>query len=977
MNSIPSPRRRAVRVLYVAAAGYGKSDAVEAALPGPSEPRAVVVDDLAARSQAEQRDLLHRELSADVPAYLVSRRPLAAQVRAMLPEPVFERGPEDLALHVEAIARVMRAEYGLDDLAPASEIRALTAGWPMLVHYACDALTRGAPDLTAALTGRDSPAAAWVRREVLAELPDEVRRTLGALATLDPVSAELAPVTAVPGASTSAVEWLRRVGILVPHPRHSGMQQVVPAVAAVVGDRAVDLPAVAHWYLDHGLPLPAARTLAAAGDHVNAREVVEAHADRLLAAGEARGVVEILRDDPSPTRRRRELVGDALRRCGDPLAALRIFSELVAGNDLAPSLAWRCAAVHYMLADYAAALQILAGVALSPTPDRDEVEVLALRAQSLSMLGAEAEAAEAADLAVAHAERLGDDGAAAAAYIAAATANKGVVAELHLGHALAAARRAGDVLWTARALLNQSANLLRAARYRDALEVAAESVRVAELGSPPGLLVVALHNLGKAERFVGRYDDAELHMQKSVGLSRERGLRRTTFGLFGLAEIYRDRGCREQALAAYRAAATAARGSGEVQALVPVLSGLARLLAGEDAVAARVAADEAGATTCPELAPFGSLAHGWVAVAEGDLDAAGTHAGAALSGARECGSLELLTEALELVAATTADAPTATAALREALSIRTAGGAEPAADRLRVLLARTAAASGAVRAEGRDAARRLLDRGVYDVGGQALPVPGSTPVEIRVFGTFDVRVGGASVPLPAWRSKQARTLVKILVSGRGRTMTRAELCEMLWPDDDPARTGHRLSVVLSAVRTVLDPTRSRPPDHVVAAGPAGLRLDTEHVCVDAEQFLRDDAYAVELLRRGDLEAAAGVLHDLAEGYRGDAFGDEPYEAWAEPLREECRAAYLRCLGNLAEVRRRAGEHRDASVLLLRILGADPYDESAHHRLVLSLLRDGRYGEARRAFQRWTRAMRDIDAPLPDPRILAEARSPAA
>ena len=37
----------------------------------------------------------------------------------------------------------------------------------MLVHYACDALTRGAGDLTAALTGHDSPAGAWVRREVL------------------------------------------------------------------------------------------------------------------------------------------------------------------------------------------------------------------------------------------------------------------------------------------------------------------------------------------------------------------------------------------------------------------------------------------------------------------------------------------------------------------------------------------------------------------------------------------------------------------------------------------------------------------------------------------------------------------------------------------------------------------------------------------------------------------------------------------
>ena len=36
---------------------------------------------------------------------------------------------------------------------------------------------------------------------------------------------------------------------------------------------------------------------------------------------------------------------------------------------------------------------------------------------------------------------------------------------------------------------------------------------------------------------------------------------------------------------------------------------------------------------------------------------------------------------------------------------------------------------------------------------------------------------------------------------------RGELCELLWPDDDPSRTGHRLSVLLSIVRGVLDPDR--------------------------------------------------------------------------------------------------------------------------------------------------------------------------
>ena len=91
------------------------------------------------------------------------------------------------------------------------------------------------------------------------------------------------------------------------------------------------------------------------------------------------------------------------------------------------------------------------------------------------------------------------------------------------------------------------------------------------------------------------------------------------------------------------------------------------------------------------------------------------------------------------------------------------------------------------------------------------------------------------MPLPAWRSKQARTLVKILAAYRGRVVTRARLCDLLWPDDEPARTGHRLSVLLATVRGVLDPAKAWPPDHYIDADSSGLRLDLGAVVLDSER----------------------------------------------------------------------------------------------------------------------------------------------
>jgi DNA-binding SARP family transcriptional activator len=253
------------------------------------------------------------------------------------------------------------------------------------------------------------------------------------------------------------------------------------------------------------------------------------------------------------------------------------------------------------------------------------------------------------------------------------------------------------------------------------------------------------------------------------------------------------------------------------------------------------------------------------------------------------------------------------------------------------------------------------------------PEPG-TAVAIRVLGPFEVFVGGQPVPLTAWRSRQARTLLKVLVARRGRPVPRTELCELLWPDDDAQRTAHRLSVLLLAVRTVLDPARRSPADHAIRADAAGISLDLTRVTVDAEDLLTDVAHAVRLAGDGDLDRARELLADVDAAYRGDAFDDEPYADWADGLREQVRAAWLRGVRELAQLCARAGDPDQAAVHLVRLLAADPYDEPAHGALVGSLVRAGRHGEARRAFDRWARAMRSIDAPGPDPVLLRGTRA---
>lgn len=168
---------------------------------------------------------------------------------------------------------------------------------------------------------------------------------------------------------------------------------------------------------------------------------------------------------------------------------------------------------------------------------------------------------------------------------------------------------------------------------------------------------------------------------------------------------------------------------------------------------------------------------------------------------------------------------------------------------------------------------------------------------------------------------------------------------------------------------MLDPSRRWPVDRYVRADLTGVRVDLTRVVVDAENLLADVPHAERLARDGDPARAREMLAQVAAAYRGDAFADEPYEDWADGLREQARSVWLRALRELARGYRRDGDTDRAATTLVRLLDADSYDEWAHRALVATLVGAGRHGEARRAFDRWVGAMRAIDAPPPDPDVL--------
>src|SRR5262249_62009860 len=87
--------------------------------------------------------------------------------------------------------------------------------------------------------------------------------------------------------------------------------------------------------------------------------------------------------------------------------------------------------------------------------------------------------------------------------------------------------------------------------------------------------------------------------------------------------------------------------------------------------------------------------------------------------------------------------------------------------------------------------------------------------------------------------------------------------------------------------------------------------------------------------------------------------DDPYQDWAAPLAEEVRATHVALLRALVSRLRLAGEVDQVVRYTLRLLHNDRFDERAHLDLIEVLQAARRYGEARRRYRIYGRAMTEL------------------
>lgn len=198
------------------------------------------------------------------------------------------------------------------------------------------------------------------------------------------------------------------------------------------------------------------------------------------------------------------------------------------------------------------------------------------------------------------------------------------------------------------------------------------------------------------------------------------------------------------------------------------------------------------------------------------------------------------------------------------------------------------------------------------------------PLEIRLFGAFDVQINGS--PLPPLRSRKGQWLLALMVLRNGREVERSWLAGTLWVDSSETQGFSSLRRSLTDLRQAMGDAAtylSSPTTHT-------LLLDLTNAFADIVEFDKN-------IKKGDRQS----LEEAVSLYKGDLL-EGCLEEWVLLERESRRQEYLNALEKMAQFAIQAGDSATAVRHLRSVISAEPLRETAQRALMEALFASGDY-----------------------------------
>ena len=236
-------------------------------------------------------------------------------------------------------------------------------------------------------------------------------------------------------------------------------------------------------------------------------------------------------------------------------------------------------------------------------------------------------------------------------------------------------------------------------------------------------------------------------------------------------------------------------------------------------------------------------------------------------------------------------------------------------------------------------------------------------LQIYCLGDFRVERDRAVLRDAVWKSKQAKTLLKMLLAQDDHKLLRDRVMDTLWPDAGPEKQRAAYNVMLHRMRKALEPDAGPEPGQDVFCIQNDrdlLALNSARVWTDVGEFRKRLGIATRLRQARDAKALEAYENTLAL-YQGDFLPDDAYYDWAVDARQRLRAHYHKALEHAGEIAERLEDRNKAAHFYDLRFSSDPCDERSCRWLMSWHSTNGHRSEAVRMYERCERALsRDMD-----------------
>jgi DNA-binding SARP family transcriptional activator len=205
-------------------------------------------------------------------------------------------------------------------------------------------------------------------------------------------------------------------------------------------------------------------------------------------------------------------------------------------------------------------------------------------------------------------------------------------------------------------------------------------------------------------------------------------------------------------------------------------------------------------------------------------------------------------------------------------------------------------------------------------------------IQIYTLGTLRVVRDGYTVAESDWQTRQARQLLKILITERPRPVSTDRLIDLLWPESASQAAATTLRSAINALRNVLEPERPNraPARYIITQNPGYAFHGQNEIWLDVAAFEEALALAEKSTTPAD---KVGHLQSAIALYADDYLMSDPYGDWARNERERLRERYLAALLHLAALQAEQGDYTAAMATTRQVLTRDPVRESAYQALM--------------------------------------------